>query len=248
MAFLLTCPHPPQQVIDADAIVRWSAATFLDYLFDVKEWRPEYEALVAASWEWRRQIAVRGPADPAVKTAAVALLTDQLLPACPALWQLFGEAWRQPRYYSLLMQPFIISPCINLSDIAVALASAPAGASADHAVRLMHPFPIFERWVEQPVVHPATGKVAVAARSHVIMFTSDFARAPPPFPIFGAGPRACPGGPLIAPVLALMQEKLVGCPRFQPALGHASSGRHNDANWSWDETVYFARTVLPLLR
>lgn len=206
--------------VDADAVVRWSAATFLEYLFDIKEWRPEYEVLVQASWEWRREIAVRGPADAAVKAAAVALLTDTLLPGAPALWAVHGEAWREPRYYSLIMQPFLISPCINLSDIAVrhcggqhcgelagsqrawqpgactpsavrsacpgllgpapppatplqvALATAPPGVSAEAAVRAMHPFPIFERYCEAPVLHPATGAVAVPARSHVIMFTA----------------------------------------------------------------------------
>ena len=43
--------------IDADAIVRWSLASFLSYLFGVEEWKPEYECLVQASWEWRK---VRG--------------------------------------------------------------------------------------------------------------------------------------------------------------------------------------------
>lgn len=228
--------------------MRWSAGTFIEYLFGIKDWRPEFECFVAASWEWRRQIAVRGEADPAAKAAAIRCLLDTLLPAAPALWALHGEAWRQPRYYSLLMQPYLISPCINLSDIAVALAAAPPGASADQAVRLMHPFPILERLVEAPILHPATGAVAVPAGAHAVMFTSDLAHAPPPFPIFGAGPRACPGGPLMAPVLALMQAKLVGCPRFQPLRGHASSGRHNDANWSLAESLYFAKTVLPLLK
>ena len=36
--------------IDADAIVRWSLGTFIEYLFGIREWRPEFEALVAASW------------------------------------------------------------------------------------------------------------------------------------------------------------------------------------------------------
>ena len=42
--------------IDADAIARWSLATFLAYLFGEKaeQWRPEYECLVRASWEWRK--------------------------------------------------------------------------------------------------------------------------------------------------------------------------------------------------
>lgn len=62
-----------------------------------------------------------------------------------------------------------------------------------------------------------------------------------------AGPRACPGGPLITGLLPLMQSKLVGHPHFHPERGHESSGRHNDANWSGEETLYFAKTVGKLL-
>lgn len=61
-------PCPPQEAagtrldallasgaeIDADAIVRWSLASFLAYLFEEEEWKPEYEVLVQASWEWRK--------------------------------------------------------------------------------------------------------------------------------------------------------------------------------------------------
>ena len=40
------------------------------------------------------------------------------------------------------------------------------------AMRQMHPFPIFERFVEKDVV--VKGKVAVRAGTQVMMFTSDF--------------------------------------------------------------------------
>ena len=80
---------------------------------------------------------------------------------------------------------------------------------------------------------------------------SRFSMRPPttrPRPVHAcAGPRSCPGGPLIAGLLPLMQAKLVGCPRFCPERGHASSGRHNDANWSGSESAYFAKTVGRLL-
>lgn len=46
---------------------------------------------------------MRGAADPEVQAAAIRLLTEQLLPASP-LWPIYGERWREPRYYSLLMQ------------------------------------------------------------------------------------------------------------------------------------------------
>lgn len=67
---------------------------------------------------------MRAPADSAVKAEAVRVLTEQLLPRSP-LWPIYGERWREPRYFSLLMQPYIMSPAINLGDIAVALKLAP---------------------------------------------------------------------------------------------------------------------------
>ncbi len=45
------------RVVDADAVTRFSLQVFLLYLFDAP-WQPEHEVLVAASWEWRREIAV----------------------------------------------------------------------------------------------------------------------------------------------------------------------------------------------
>lgn len=170
---------------------------------------------------------MRGAADSTVKQAAVRLLTEQLLPGS-SLWPIYGERWREPRYYSLLMQvgrvpgvakvlpcwcaatllnaslpfpaccspsssatlgniavaplhalepltpllprlpqPFIISPAINLGDIAVALQLAPPGTSPDAAVRDMHPFPIFERVVEKAILHPATGECGATGRTLV---------------------------------------------------------------------------------
>lgn len=60
--------------------------------------------------------------------------------------------------YPHLAQPYIVSPAINLGDIAIALELAAPGTSPDAAVRDMHPFPIFERYVDRDIVHPATGE------------------------------------------------------------------------------------------
>lgn len=58
---------------------------------------------VTFPWHLLQEIAVRGAADSQVKQAALRLLTEQLLPESP-LWPIYGERWREPRYYSLLMQ------------------------------------------------------------------------------------------------------------------------------------------------
>ena len=65
-------------VIDADAIARLSLSVFIEYLFK-RDWEPRFDVLLAASWEWRKEIAVRGTANPGVKKAAGELVVDDLI-------------------------------------------------------------------------------------------------------------------------------------------------------------------------
>jgi hypothetical protein len=109
---------------------------------------------------------VRGRADVSITAAAVQLVVQQLLPRSPRLWALHGERWAEPQHYSLLLQPFLMSPSINASDFAVALKAAPAGTSVEEVLRRAHPFPILERFLSQPLV-PEGGGVAVPARTQV---------------------------------------------------------------------------------
>jgi hypothetical protein len=217
-------------------------------------WQPRFGVLVAAAAEWRAELAVRRAGDARVKRAAVALVVD-LLRGCPALWNLFGDGWAEPRRHSLIMQPFLISPIINVCDVLCAaeleLARAAAGGRAppdtadaaflDACLRRHHPFPIFERFVAADVV--VAGAVAVPARSQVIMFASDLA-GDARWPVFGAGPRACAGAHLARPLLRALLAELPRAARFCPLRGHADSGRHNDGRVaSLAEAVYFAATV-----
>ena len=231
-----------RRVVDADAVARLSLATFVEYVFG-REWDASFEPLVAASWEWRKEIAVRGRANPALKREAVGVVLD-LLRSTPKLWALHGEDWTQPRYYSLILQPFIISPAINVGDIAVAMKAHP-DLKLEEAMRRMHPFPIFERWVERDVV--VRGRVAVRAQTQVIMFTSDLRDAKVPWPVFGAGPRACAGTKLALGLLQTMRERLASSSAFAPERGHRFSGRNNDGVTTPAEAWYFVKTVVPIV-
>ena len=66
------------------------------------------------------------------------------------MWAMHGEAWWEPRNFSLVKQPFLISPAINVGDVAVALKRRP-GSRLEDAMRDAHPFPIFERFVKEDV-------------------------------------------------------------------------------------------------
>ena len=235
-------------VMDADAVAAWSVACISRYLFG-EGGAALVEPLVAASWEWRREIAVRGKGDPQVKQRAIAALVAQLERSA-ALWPLFGERWREPRYYSLLLQPFLLSPCINLGDIAVAVKTRPHLDHAEDAVRAAHPFPILERYVGKDL-RAKDGSLAVRADTQVIIFTADLdasrSSKSSGWPVFGVGPRQCAGAHLARPMIQLLHN-LRAHDRFDPAKGHRLSGRNNDANWSWAERYYFATTIGAVLR
>ena len=108
----------------------------------------------------------------AIKLAAIKVLLDDLLIPCKPLWDIFGDRWRLPQYYSLILQPFIISPIINTGDIMVAMKRCGVHISLEDAIRLYHPFPILERYVTSDVLYK--GKVVVPAHTQIMMFTSDF--------------------------------------------------------------------------
>ena len=230
-------------VVDAEAVATLSMAAVVEYLFGVT-WRPELRVLVDASWEWRKEIAVRGRADVAVKTAAVACVL-QLLRADAKLWPLFGERWAEPRYYSLILQPFLLSPCINVGDVAVTLKAQPT-LTLEEAIRAAHPFPIFERFVRADV-KGADGRVAVKAGTQVIIFTSDLVGSDAVWPVFGCGPRACAGTNLALALMRPLHATLREAEAFQPARNHRFSGRNNDGAVSLAETLYFLRVVLPVV-
>jgi hypothetical protein len=231
-------------VIDADAVASHACACLLEYLFGESAVTPaDVALLVHASWEWRKEIAVRGKGDAGVKAEAVATVL-RLLRAHPKLWALHGEKWVLPRYHSLIMQPLLISPIINVGDIFVTVGQHPH-LSLDDAIRTAHPFPIFERVVRTDVLDAASGRVTIRAGTHVIIFSSDLSSTDASWPVFGAGPRACAG---TAHALALMKPmhvawRSLGPAVLQPHRGHRFSGRNNDSNLSLRETLYFVRVI-----
>lgn len=229
------------KIIDADAIIRLTLITFIDFLFGWDEWDPSYEIFVAASWEWRKEISVRGKADMKVKMKAIQTMVDMVKRS--RLYSLFNEKWSEPECYSAIMQPFIISPAINVGDIMCAVKLEPSLPSMDAVLRVMHPFPIFERYVENDIVF--NGEVAVRARTQVLMFVSDF-RDSTNWPVFGAGTRGCPGMHIATPFLKALSLELMKpevAEAFQPLKGHKYSGRHNDGWSNFEEAWYFFKTI-----
>jgi cytochrome P450 len=226
---------------------RLTCRTFLQYVFGIDDWDTNAQAqkavdvFVAASWEWRKQIAVRGQADARIKQEALDAL-QALIRTHPKIYSLFEEDWNSSEYYSIILQPFVISPIINTGDIMIGLLRTLAvheHASLEDALRRYHPFPILERYVHTDVVN-AHGEVVVPKHTQVVMFTEDFnqfkhADLPHhatdshdkhdhaghgvfPWPIFGSGERMCAGQHLALPYLRTLRQQLVDTQR------HCSDG------------------------
>ena len=207
--------------------------------------------LLVAAAEWRAEIAVRRRGDPALKAAAVAYVLGRLRRS--RLWSVFEDGWAEPERYSLILQPFLVSPIINVQDVLCAAhlhpaAAAGAGAAAapadvlDAALRAAHPFPILERWVDADVI--VGGRVRVRAGTQCIIFTADL-RGSTAWPVFGAGPRVCAGAHLARALLRAFLAELPAAPGgYFPLHGHRHSGRHNDGVANVQEAVYFCKTVV----
>lgn len=229
-------------VIDAQQIALLTSKIFIEYVFN-RSWDESFEIFAMASWEWRKEIAMRGKADKKIQYQAVDVLIKDLLPNCERLWKLYGDKWNQSEYYSLILQPFLISPCINVTDIMTAVKMISSGdMSMDTIMREMHPFPILERYVAKDVYH--NGRLVVAANTQVIMFTSDFNKNNYPWPVFGSGKRSCAGMHLAIPLLQVLRSELSRSKLFKPEVNHRYSGRNNDNNMSILEFWYFANTVV----
>jgi hypothetical protein len=105
-------------IIDAESIVKLTLTIFIEYLFN-RTWEKSFAVFIAASWEWRKEIAIRGKGNMKIKLQAIDVLVSDLIFNCPSLWNVYKENWKLPQYYSLLLQPFILSPAINIGDIMV---------------------------------------------------------------------------------------------------------------------------------
>lgn len=156
--------------VDARAVSRVTACALHRVVFGVEAPAEVLDLLYQASVEWRKEIAVKGAGDRAVKDAFVAWLDAALR---RSRWSdLMACEEHGPRVLSAIAQPLLISPQINVADIFVTLfdelerdpdrmAQVRSWAEDDEkallngavmeAIRLGHPFPVLERWLPRDV-------------------------------------------------------------------------------------------------
>lgn len=168
--------------------------------------------------EWRKHIAVKGEGDMNVKVKAIDSLRRHLSGDDSLMIE--GED------VSHIMQPFFISPMINICDIMANISKHPHDLDTKKlimtAILSDHPFPFLERYVEHPIDD-------IPANTQVYIPLAIVSKAnPSDFLAFSVGSRACPGKNIALALMIPMVETLIKSDKFKPSLHHYHSGRSND--------------------
>ncbi|EQC31258.1 hypothetical protein SDRG_10863 [Saprolegnia diclina VS20] len=233
------------EILDSNGVVYITVAAFYEWIF-AKAFPDDAKFVCDSTWEWRKELALKGKGDMALKQRVVEWTVEQVK-ATPAIYEIFGEKWAEPEYFSLLLQPFFLSPAINVSDVAVTMGSLARremldenlGDTINKALDMAHPFVIAERFLEHGL---ETDDIKIAPGTQVFipmdyMTTDNVIR-------FGAGARKCPGQfQGTALMLGLFQKHVLESPKFQPALNHKYSGRDQDGQETFSELVYQAYVI-----
>ncbi|KAG6619392.1 RxLR-like protein [Phytophthora cinnamomi] len=234
-----------ESVIDAPKLNELSVACFYEWVFEREFDREKFAVVCQAAWEWRKQLAIKGIADCEVKQRAVEWCVEEVR-RTPRLYELFGEKWAEPEFYSLILQPFIVSPAINLTDVAVVVGEWAKTAPAEQTVTpeiirqcvcSAHPFPVLERYFPDGVAG-----LDIAPNTHVLIPLDEMAGdafAAGVDLTFGAGSRVCVGRHMaMKAMVGLFTDSFVRSHLFRPRQGHKYSGRDNDGQETIAETLY----------
>lgn len=189
-------------------------------------------SLYQASLEFRKEIAIKGKGDYDTKVKSVDIIVNILEQS--KYNQLFD--WKKPIFYSVIMQPFVISPMINMSDIAVSVKEFKSDYTKfqdnldyiETCLFKSHPFPILERFDKetntQVFIDMRTLEDATDIKDSKINF--------------GYGIRSCLGRIYARDFLnSFFNKKMLNYENFVPKLNHLYSGRDND-NINFKETIY----------
>ncbi|XP_035711178.1 uncharacterized protein LOC110854520 [Folsomia candida] len=261
------------QYLNSDQILLIDSPTLVKILVEIMQaWLfhgdsdPIPPALLSAIEEWRKEIAVKGRGDPNLKLFAVNWIQHKIR---GNYYHVFEENWSHEEYWSLLLQPFFVSPAINLADIATTLASSEfreefglEGKKIDKGaleglllsgIRYNHPFPVLERWYPDGLKDG--DQVIVDPNTHVFIPMDKIGReggkVGEKWVAFGVGKRAC-GGREVAMTLCtnifypLMTHEKAG-EKFKPWVGHAFSGRNNDQKETWRQTWFQVKLLVKIL-
>ena len=203
-------------VIDSPAICRLSTVILLRYICHGQILSPAMEQvagdIVKASTEWRKELSLKGRGNTTVKQKAINSLSALL--------------FLDPNNINHILQPFFISPVINISDVMCAVeygANLQPDEMVYRAIMKQHPFPFLERYVNKAVS-------SVPGHTQVFIPLAEMAAAHPDerWMCFSTGPRSCPGKHIATAIMTEFVSTLASSPLFRPNVGHLYSGRGND--------------------
>ena len=236
-------------IIDSKLISKITVQAFCKFLFDIEINLNDLDILYQASIEWRKEISMKGKGNMDIKVNAINIILSYIKNN-NNIYLIFNEDWEKPEYYSIILQPFIISPMINVSDIMVSVQSLLSQSFISNheiitnnlinkIIYSYHPFPILERF------DPLTNTQYFLPLDQLTTFHnySDLYKNL----VFGTGPRRC-SGQLYAYVILhkFIDVYLRNQTKFNPLLGHKYSGRNND-KFNLTESLYMGKILLKLL-
>lgn len=144
------------KIIDSSIISKIACTGFCKFLFNYDLTEYELEILYESSLERRKEISLKGKGNYSIKLKAIDIILE-IIKKNKKIYDIFGDQWKKPEYYSVIMQPFIISPMINISDIMVNYQVLINNKKidindkitydlVDKIIYSYHPFPILERY------------------------------------------------------------------------------------------------------
>jgi hypothetical protein len=204
---------------------------FLTYMFE-------------SSLEYRKEIAIKGKGDQKKKQGAV----DKMVAILKKSKYNDLFEWSDPECFSVVMQPFVISPMINLSDIATSVQKywdkkeefKKTMDFIDFCIFNEHPFPVLERFDAK-----TNTQIFIDLKSlkDNPIYDGDASSVN-----FGMGMRGCLGRVYARSfLLGFFEPYLVQNKKdlFKPDQGHKYSGRNNDDVDMW-ESLFTISQVLGL--
>ena len=203
------------------------------------------EKIFDSSVEYRKELSLKGLGCPVKKQECVDIMV-QLLKSNSKFKNMFAD-WSDPLCYSALMQPFIISPMINVSDIAVSVEKywtqyerngKDINLFMDYCIQLYHPFPMLERY------DPETN-----TQIFIDLNDMEFGEEHQRFLFnYGYGPRACSGRQYAREFLAEFFKPVLEAEKieFKPKEMHLFSGRDNDTS-NLSESIFQIKLMGSLL-
>ena len=235
--------------IDSIWINKIVVYSFCQFIFDIKLTEDDMNLLSDGSIEWRKELAMKGIGNKIIKYKCVNKFKD-FIKSNKLVYEIFKEDWYKSEYYSVIMQPFIISPMINISDIMVnyvelvqrkkiSINEEITNEIINQVIYSSHPFPILERF------DPATCTQYFIPLDSLTNYNNYNNHNK--ILVFGIGPRKCLGTNYAYSILKSFFTMYNKYPNsFLPKINHLYSGRNND-KFVLGEQLYMIKIIICLL-